>query len=112
MSATRPRQEPTPSASDAMERVVEASKEVLERRAELLRLEVEAGARRGVRVGALGLLAAGCGGIAWLSGVGLAYQLIAARTSSEFALGAIAVAHGGLAAALAGRARREADSSR
>lgn len=104
--------EPAPSPADAMERVVEASKEVLERRAELLRLEVEAGARRGVRVGALGLLAAGCGGIAWLSGVGLAYQLLAARTSSEVALGAIAVAHGGLAVALAGRARREAEGPR
>jgi hypothetical protein len=101
-----------PSPADAMERVVEASKALLERRAELLRLEVEAGARRGVRAGVLGALAVGCGAVAWLSGVGVAYQLLAARTSSEVALGAVALAHGGLAATLAARARREAGAPR
>ena len=95
----RSEEEPPPSAGDAMERV---------RRADLLRLELEAGARRGVRAGVLGALAVGCGGIAWLAAVGVAYQVLEARSSSEMALGAIAVAHGGLAAVLAGRARREA----
>lgn len=113
MSSARPASESAASPGEALERIVEASREVLETRAELLRLEIEAGARRsvrrGLRFGLWGALAAGCGGIAWLSGVGLAYQILAARSSSELALGALAVAHGGAAVALAALARREAE---
>jgi len=97
-------------ASDAWGRTLDASRELLEQRLELLRLDVTASAQRGARVGLWGASAGAAAGVAWLAGVGLVYRLVADQSSGEVALGAIAAGHAVLAAALAGRARREARS--
>lgn len=111
MVATRPDRrahEPEPSPAVAIERVIEATKELVEQRAQLLRLDLEAGARRGLRAGLWGVLAVGSAILAWLAALGLAFELIANRASSEVALAVIAGAHGLFAAVFAWQARREA----
>lgn len=111
MAATHPQRRAraeTVDTADAWERTLDASRELLEQRLELLRLDVTASARRGARAGLWGLSAGAAAGVAWLTGMGLVYRLVSAQSSGEVALGAIATGHAVLAAVLVGRARREA----
>lgn len=88
-----PARPPEPQVGAAVERVLEATRDLVETRAELMALELRDRARQSVR--AAGLLAAGAWllGIAWLALCAAGALALARRTSPELALAAVAAAH-------------------